>query len=348
MKSLTRFLLLSALFAAPLARAHDAEGAVEMSHAAQALLAALTPEQKGKAQFSVPDDERKNWHFIPRARKGLPIKEMRQAQRLLAYALLSSGLSSQGYEKAASIMSLEDVLANLEHGSGPARDPEMYFVSIFGEPGEAAPWGWRVEGHHLSLNFGCGKQAPADSASEVRYVTPSFFGTNPGEVREGPRAGFRPLSDEEDLARKLVQSLDEAQRKEAVIMAEAPKDVLNVPGRNERTAPQGVAAKGMKPEQRAMLSSIIREYLGNHRPAVAAAEMERIEKAGLDTVQFAWAGGMQRGEGHYYRVQGPTFVLEYDNTQNNANHVHALWRDFTNDFGGDALAQHYEQSHAAK
>jgi hypothetical protein len=129
-------------------------------------------------------------------------------------------------------------------------------------------------------------------------------------------------------------------------MTEAPKDILNVPGRNERTSPQGLSVKGMKPEQRAMLSAVIREYLGNHRPGVAAAEWERIEKAGLDAVQFAWAGGMQPGEGHYYRVQGPTFVLEYDNTQNNANHVHSLWRDFANDFGDDALGQHYQQAHA--
>lgn len=345
MKTLARLLAVSALFAAPLAHAHDAEGASEMAHAAQSFLAALTPEQKGKAQFSFTDEERKNWHFVPKVRKGLPLKEMTHAQRLLAHALLSSGLSSQGYIKAAAIMSLEDVLADLEKGRGPSRDLEMYFVSVFGDPAKDGAWGWRFEGHHLALNFGCGKLESEKAVAEVRYVTPAFFGSNPGEIREGARAGFRPLADEEELARKLAQSLDEAQRKEAVILPEAPKDILNVPGRNERTAPQGLTVKGMKPEQRAMLSAVIREYLGNHRPGVAAAEWERIEKAGLDAVQFAWAGGMQPGEGHYYRVQGPTFVLEYDNVQNNANHVHSLWRDFANDFGDDALAKHYQEAH---
>jgi len=334
----------AALFIAltPLARGHDARSAEEMAQAAKNFLADLTPEQKEKVQFQFTDDERRNWHFIPRARKGLPVKEMTQPQRLLSQALLASGLSSRGYEKAVTIMSLEEVLAELEKGKTgtPLRDPENYYFSIFGDPTAKGPWGWRVEGHHLSLNF-------ANAGDEVISMTPSFFGSNPGEVREGPRAGLRLLAPEEDLARQLVKSLSDDQRKVAIIMAEAPKDIINVPGRNERTNPDGLAQDKMTPEQTATLVSLIKTYLGRHRVDLAHDDWEKIEKTGLDKIHFAWAGGTEPGQPHYYRVQGPGFVLEYDNTQNNANHIHSVWRDFNNDFGGDVLKAHYEEAHSA-
>jgi hypothetical protein len=185
----SRLLSLAAVLALLLpARAHDDHIAGEMAIAAQHLLATLSPEQKAKAQFQMTDEERKNWHFIPRVRKGLPLKEMNQGQRLLAQALLATGLSPQGYGKAVGIMSLEDVLKEIEQGKGPVRDPENYFVSIFGDPSAKAGWGWRFEGHHLTLNFAAG-------GGDVS-VTPSFFGTNPGEVREGPRQGTRFLAPE--------------------------------------------------------------------------------------------------------------------------------------------------------
>jgi len=316
---------------------HAHEASAEMAAAANNYLNALTPEEKAKGVFDFKDAERTNWHFIPRARKGLPIKEMTQEQRLLAHALLASGLSHRGYGKAVSIMSLEAVLAELEKGKGPARDPEMYFFSIFGKPGGNDPWGWRVEGHHLSLNF------TANGATDPA-MTPSFFGTNPGEVREGPRTGTRILGAEEELGRQLVKSLNEEQRKSAIILPEAPKDIINVPGRND-TKPQGVPQSKMSPEQTALLTKLIHEYLDRHRPDVAGDEWAKIEKSGLGGVYFAWAGGLERGEPHYYRVQGNTFVLEYDNTQNGANHVHSVWREFGNDFGADILKAHYEDAH---
>ncbi|HEX5175766.1 MAG TPA: DUF3500 domain-containing protein [Chthoniobacteraceae bacterium] len=318
-------------------RAHEASA--EMAQAANNYLNALTPEEKAKGVFDFKDGERTNWHFIPRARKGLPIKEMTQEQRLLAHALLASGLSHRGYGKAVSIMSLETVLAELEKGKGPARDPEMYFFSIFGKPGGTEPWGWRVEGHHLSLNF------TANGATTDPALTPSFFGTNPGEVRNGPRTGTRILGAEEELGRQLVKSLNDEQRKSAIILPEAPKDIINVPGRNE-TKPQGLAQSKMSPEQAIVLTKLIHEYLDRHRPDVAADEWAKIEKSGIGNVHFAWAGGVERGQPHYYRVQGSTFVLEYDNTQNGANHVHSVWRDFANDFGADILKAHYDDAHA--
>jgi hypothetical protein len=320
-------------------RAHEA--AAEMAQAANNYLNALTPEEKAKGVFDFKDAERTNWHFIPRARKGLPIKEMTQEQRLLAHALLAWVLSHRGYGKAVSIMSLETILAELEQGKGPARDPEMYFFSIFGKPGGKEPWGWRVEGHHLSLNF------TANGAATDPAMTPSFFGTNPGEVRDGRRSGTRILAAEEELGRQHVKALDEDQRRIAIILPEAPKDIINVPGRND-TKPQGLPQNKMSAEQGALLSKLIHEYLDRHRPDVAGDEWAKIEKNGLGEVHFAWAGGVERGQPHYYRVQGRSFVLEYDNTQNGANHVHSVWRDFTNDFGADLLKAHYQNGHAPK
>lgn len=337
MKTSLAFTLALSLLLAPL-HAHDATA--EMAAAASNFLGSLTAEQKAQATFDFTGAERTNWHFIPRERKGLQIKEMTQEQRLLAQALLATGLSNRGYAKAVSIMSLEAVLAELEKAKpGNVRDPERYFVSVFGTPGGAEPWGWRLEGHHLSLNF----TAAGDAAPSM---TPSFFGTNPGEVRTGQRSGTRVLAVEEELGRTLVKSLTEEQRKDAVILAEAPKEIFNVPGRND-TKPQGIAQGKLTPEQSAMLVKLIKEYLFRCRPDVAAEEFAKLEKAGLDKLHFAWAGGFDRGQPHYYRVQGGSFVLEYDNVQNEANHVHSVWRDFDHDFGADLLGEHVKAAHPA-
>lgn len=333
---MSRLSLSAALFLAASisAQAHDAS--VEMANAAKAWQASLTAEQNTKATFEFRSDERTNWHFVPKQRKGLPIKEMTPEQRLLAHALLATGLSHRGYTKAVSIMSLEAILAELEQGRGPVRDPEQYFLSIFGTPG-VEPWGWRVEGHHLALNFtAAGGAAPA--------MTPSFFGSNPGEVKEGARAGTRILGQEEELGRTLVKSLTDDQKKKAIILAQAPKEIFNVPGRNDTKA-EGIGWSDLNAEQRNGLMKLIQEYVGRHRPDVAAEDIEKLKKAGLEKVYFAWAGGLERGEPHYYRVQGGSFVLEYDNVQNGANHVHSVWRDFDGDFGADLLVEHYKAVH---
>jgi hypothetical protein len=218
------------------------------------------------------------------------------------------------------------------------RDPERYFVTVFGTPGKA-PWGWRVEGHHLALNF-------TVASDDAPAMTPAFFGTNPGEVRSGARAGTRILGTEEDLGRTLVKSLNEEQRKAAVILADAPKEVFNDPKRVEPTKPEGIAQSKLDAAQQATLMKLVKEYLFRHRPDVAAEEFAKVEKAGADKLFFAWAGGFELGQPHYYRVQGGHFVLEYDNTQNEANHVHSLWRDFDHDFGADLLGQHVKTAHA--
>jgi hypothetical protein len=317
------------------ARAHTV--AEEMAEAAQNFLASLGPELKAQATFTLTDTERENWHFIPRDRKGLSLKEMSPAQRHLAHALLASSLSHRGYLQATTIMSLEDILRDLEQGRGPVRDPERYFVSVFGEPGAKAVWGWRFEGHHVSLNF--------TLANGAVTGTPSMFGTNPAEVRTGPRAGLRVLGREEDLGRTLVRSLNDEQRKEAIISSTAPADVLSVPGQRAKLLePPGLSASKLTPVQRDTLKQIVAEYVHRCREELAATDLAKIEAAGWDKLQFAWAGSIEPGQGSYYRVQGPSFILELDNTQNNANHIHAVWRDFANDFGEDLLKRHYEQS----
>jgi hypothetical protein len=238
-------------------------------------------------------------------------------------------------------MSLESVLKEMEKDTTGKRDPERYFISIFGTPGGKAPWGWRFEGHHLSLNY-----CSVDDGAPA--MTPSFFGTNPGEVREGDRKGTRVLANEEELGRALVKMLTPEQLKTAIFTDKAPADVLNDPARPDRTKPEGLPWDKLTAEQQAQLVKVVKEQLFRCRPDVAGEEWTRIEKEGLSKIHFAWAGGLERGEPHYYRIQNEKFVVEYDNTQNQANHPHSVWRDFDRDFGGDLLKRHIEDAHKAK
>jgi hypothetical protein len=306
-----------------------------MAEAAAAFLAALDDGQKAAATFELKDAERKNWHFIPKDRNGLTLKKMTTPQRQLAYSLLSSALSHAGYRKSLQIMTLEQILHEIENGA-PHRDPELYYFSIFGTPSAEGPWAWRVEGHHLSVNF-------TVLGGQVIAPTPSFFGSNPAEVLEGPRKGLRVLGTEEDLGRQIAASMTDQQRSVGLIATEAPADIFLVPARNaEPLEPKGLQAADMSAQQVRILRQLVREYVHRLRPDLARAEMKRINQAGFKNIYFAWAGSLEKGKGHYYRVQGPTFIFEYDNTQNNANHVHAVWRDYDNDFGEDLLKKHYE------
>ena len=314
--------------------------AEEMSVAAKNFVAALTAEQRAKAVIEFKSDERFNWHYIPRERKGLPFKEMSAAQRELAHGLLLSALSAQGYTKTTNIIfTVEHALRELENQSA-RRDSGLYFMTVFGDPAAAdATWGWRIEGHHISLNF-------VISAGHVVAVTPSFLGANPATVTAGPNKGFRALAAEEDLGRQLVKSLNESQRKTAVITNVAPGDIVTAASRKVRPLePAGLGADQLMASQKEMLLALIKEYLFRYRDEIAGDDLKKIQSAGFDKIHFAWAGGFERGEKHYYRVQGPTFLLEYDNTQNDANHIHSVWRDLTRDWGEDLLGKHYAEAH---
>ena len=329
-------------FTLPL-HAHPAADA--MAAAAKKFLGSLKPDQTAKAHYAdLKAEARQAWHFIPTemvtfGRKGLPMTEMTEEQRKLAMALLQSAMSEHGYTKATDIISLENVLRELEKNGKVDRNPIKYFVSIYGTPDAKGTWAWRFEGHHLSLSFTIveGKEFAA---------VPSFMGTNPAEVREGPKKGLRVLGVEEDLGRELAKSLSAEQRPTGIYDKTAPKDIITGADRvAKRLEPEGIAYAKLNGAQKDLLKKIVAEYANRVRADVAKADLAKIDAAGWDKVAFAWAGGLERGEGHYYRVQGPTFLLEYDNTQNNANHVHAVWRDFTNDFGEDLLKKHYERAH---
>lgn len=309
-----------------------------MSDAAKAFLASLTPEQRTQATFQFTDDERLNWHFIPKPRKGLPLRDMTGEQKQLAHALLAAGLSQRGYIKASTIMSLDQILKVKENGKGPQRDPEGYFFSVFGEPSETGTWGYRVEGHHVSQNFTVTNGKVQDA--------PSFFGSNPEEVKDGPRMGLRILGREDDLARTLLQSLTADQKKVAVVNAEAPKDILTEASRKAALKGQasGIQAAKLTSQQREMLQNLLDEYCNNMPEQIAQTREDQIKKAG-NNLFFAWAGGEERGQGHYYRIQTPTFLVELDDTQDHANHIHSVWRDFEGDFGLDILKEHYQTSH---
>src|SRR5262245_16375407 len=308
-----------------------------MADAANKFLASLTPEQKAKATLDFADENRRDWTVVPRDRKGVPLKDLDENQRKLAMEFMKTGLGASGYQKATTIMSLENVLAQLE---GPnrrfPRDPELYYFSVFGTPSAKAPWGWRVEGHHISIHFTIVK-------GEMLSNTPLAFGANPAEVREGERKGLRALAGEEDRGRDLIQALDEKQRAVAIFDQKAPTDILTLAKiKADPLKPEGIPAGQMNKQQKALLEKLIGEYLARMPQDVAEERSKKMRDAGFDKVYFGWAGGVNKGDPHYYRVQSPTFLIEYDNTQNNANHIHSVWRDFNGDFGEDLLREHYK------
>jgi hypothetical protein len=270
-------------------------------------------------------------------RPGIMIKEMNEKQRRLAHDLLRTGLSARGYNKVTSIIELEDILKAIETGGKMARDKEEYLFSVFGTPAAKGNWGWRVEGHHISLRY-----TIVDGAMKGALAsTPMFLGSNPAEVRDGDKKGFRALAEEEDTGRALVTALPAELQKQAIVNAVAPTDIVTMNKNDITPLPdQGVLYSTMGPQQQALLMKLIEAYAGVMESDIAAERLARIKAAGLDKIRFAWAGEIEKGKKHYYMVQGPTFLIEYDNTQNNGNHIHSVWRDFNGDFGRDLLREH--------
>jgi hypothetical protein len=322
------------------ALAQVADGARDaMARAAAAFLASLEPAQRKTAVFPLGDNERTNWHYVPRSRAGVAFKDLTPAARAAAHELMKASLSSVGYAKAVNVVKLEEVLRQLETFGGLLRDPDKYYVSIFGAVEAAAPWGWRFEGHHLSLNFTLVPGRPV-------AVTPAFFGANPAEVPSGPHRGLRTLAEEQDLAFALARGVDASLRGRLVIAADSLGDIVSGPGRADRlTTPVGVALGELAAEPRALALRLVETYARNMRSEIAEAELRRMREAGLERVRFAWAGPIDPKQPHYYRLHGPTLLIEYDNSQNRANHIHSVWHDPRNDFGADLLRAHYEHAH---
>jgi hypothetical protein len=313
-----------------------------MVQAARHFLNSLSPEQTERAQYKFEDEERFDWHFIPKTRKGLAIREMMPHQREMATALLAAGLSQTGFIKAENIMSLDQVLLLMEGGSGPWRDPQNYYVTIFGDPKQDGTWGYRFEGHHISQNYTIVNGRVVDA--------PSFFGANPAEVRQGPRKGLRTLAAEDDYGYDLVNALDNQQKQTAIVDKTAYKDIITMASRQAALngQPNGLSAAKMNADQYDKLMSLIEVYADNVPPQMAQTRLELARKTPKADMYFAWSGSTQRGDLHYYRVQSPAFLIEFDDTQNGGNHIHSVWRDYKNDWGADLLKAHYDTSHNVK
>lgn len=313
-----------------------------MVAAAQQFLASLAPGHKKQATYALTHEERENWNFVPIDRKGVSFRDTSTTSQAYGIALLRTGLSHTGTAQAQAIMQLELFLKELEKDTTGRRDATNYLVTIFGEPAADKSWGWRFEGHHLSINF---------TIVEGKHVffAPSFMGTNPAEVRSGPRKGERVLAAEEDLGLALINSLDAAQRKVAIFAEKALTEIVTTnKKRVDPLSPVGIAAAQLKPAQREQLVGLLKTYLARFRPELADETFARISAAGLDKITFAWAGGLDRTQQTYYRIQGPTFLIEFDNSQGNGNHIHSTYREFKGDFGRDLLAEHYAKAHAKK
>lgn len=343
-----------------------------MGEAANDFLAGLSSDQKHRAVIPFSDEsERTHWYYTPVLRRGLPLAEMTFPQRQKALALVATGLSRGGFVTVSTVMGIEHTLDFLEgwQRPHPGRDPQLYYLSIFGQPDGKNPWGWRFEGHHISLNF-----TIADG--QIVAPTPLFFGSNPADAPLSPTASLRPLAGTEDLARELVRSFDGDALAAACLAPVAPSDIVlyNLPEvvegalemprqgaaelRNQHglsdsqidalrysETPRGLAHSRMKPGQQELLLALIGEYIHRMPDELAQIEWDNLQTRGLDGIHFAWAGGVEKHQGHYYRIQGPRFVCEYDNTQNDANHIHSVWRDPANDFGRHLLRHHYEHAH---
>lgn len=307
-----------------------------MTKRADTLLESLPEEIRETALLPFGGDERENFHYVPLDRQGALYKDMTAVQRANTFKLLHTALSNSGSLKAMQIMQLESVLAEIENDP-ERRDPEKYWIAIFGTPGEL-PWGWRFEGHHLSVNLTLTEHGISG--------TPLFFGANPGKILDGPQKGKRVLKDSEDRGRNFVLSLSAEQQDRAIIANRAIREIET--GQHSLVEPlrdEGIPFTALNESQQRALIFLVRHYLDRHEEEISEAARERIEAHGWENLVFAWAGPTEVGEGHYYRIQGPTFVIEYANVQNDANHHHTSFRDFENDFGRDTLREHYRHSH---
>lgn len=300
----------------------------------------LDTKQRALALFSITDTTKNTWHFIPGAsfpRAGIRLSDLNAKQKELFSMLLQDNLSASGYDKAMRIIALENVL--VEMGGDPKyRDPELYFIAFYGNPEKDSAWAWSFEGHHLSLNF-------TNVANKIG-IAPRFMGANPGTVPVGKLKGERVLDKEEDLAIALINSLTDAQRKQAIFQEKAfPDNVTSNASEVKPLKEVGIPIKELNNTQQGVLQTLIDEYLSSMPTDLATERMNKIKQEDYAEIRFGWAGATTLDHPHYYRIQGKSFLIEFDNTQNNANHIHTVWRDFEGDFGRDLLREHYKKDH---
>ena len=318
--------------------AHKHASAAGMTKAAKRFVESLSGDQRDKTIYEYMDGERIFWYYPPVNRHGIPLRDMDDDQRQLAYSLMETGLTDRSFDQAKLIIEHESVLGPLEKEAGVTsfvRDPDLYYWTVFGDPGsDKEPWGWRVEGHHISLNFSLW-------GDKFLSMTPFFFGANPAEVRKGPKKGLRILDQREDLAFELMNSLDQGQTSKATIYGEAPYDILTYNASRVSLPPEeGLPASKMNDTQKDILRNLVNVYVNQVRTDMAQEKLQRLEEEGFDGLHWAWGGPIEEGREHYYRIHGGNFVVEFDNRQNGANHIHSVWRDVENDFANDVLREH--------
>ncbi|WP_373515376.1 DUF3500 domain-containing protein [Persicitalea sp.] len=320
----------------------------QMTRAVSTFLNTLNAEQKAEVVHPMADTLRYNWHFIPRERLGFNLKRMSEPQRQAAMNMVEVVMTDKGYQKIKDIIDLENVLRVLENRppNDTRRDPENYAFLVFGDPATKDPWGWRMEGHHISIHY--------TSVGGHISFTPSFLGSNPGHVLlDVPQKGKRVLGEEEDMGYELLNSLDADQSKRAILAPKAPYEIFSVNQRQvtglDKDKFEGVSMKDMTAAQQRIFKNLIALYLDRYHVTLKNQQMKQLEKAGMDNLYFAWMGDtkleMGKDKGHYYRIHGPTILIEFDNTQNDANHIHTVVRDLTDDFSEDLLKAHYAKSH---
>ncbi len=319
--------------------------AQSLSEKANKFLETLNPDLKSQTQFALADEERFNMNFVPIVRKGPTFHDFNEDQKQAAIDLLKASLSVEGFRKSKGIIELEKVLFIVENNrnkmsdGSPMRDPLNYHFCIFGKPSPTDFWGWRFEGHHISLNF-------TSSNGVIISSTPSFFGSNPGIVKIEEQRGKEVLKAETDLGFKLVNSLSDDQLTTARFSETAPREIIT--GNKHKVdpiEPKGISYTALNENQKKTFMELLNVYIDNYELGFSKTLRDKIDKAGIENLYFAWAGGLKRGIGHYYRIQGPMLLIEYDNIQNNANHVHSVVRDLTNDFAEDILRAHYQKEH---
>ena len=310
------------------------------SDPAARFLASLDKDQRAKTQLPFSDLSRQDWHFFPGEmwpRAGILLKDLNAYQKESLHQLLLSYLSKTGYTKILKIIDLENVLAKIEDNS-KFRDPEKYFVAFYGDPSEDKLWAWSFEGHHISLNF--------TILDGKTTIAPRFLGANPAMIKDGKRKGERTLAKEEDHGLNLVNALSSEQKSIAIFQQVSFKEIVtSVSTEVGPLTPVGIQLKDLNTEQQKMLKDLIQEYLSNMPEDLAKERMDNLKKEDMSLIRFGWAGATELGKPHYYRVQGKSFLIEFDNTINDANHIHTVWRDFNGDFGRDVIKQHYQNHH---
>jgi Protein of unknown function (DUF3500) len=316
----------------------------DLSEKANAFLSTLSDDLRAKTQFSLDDAERFNWVFVPHERKGTSFRDFSEKQTKAAFDLLRASLGAQGYQKATAIVELEKVLMVIEKQApeNHYRDPLNYHFWIFGTPAKDKDWAWRFEGHHVSISF-------ASSKGGIISSTPSFFGSNPGIVLSGDEKGKQVLKAETDMGFELLNSLDESQLKVVRFADTAPKEIITGNNRKgEALDPKGIQFTALNEKQKKIFLRLLDVYIKNYEFDFSERLRKKIDVAGIDNLTFGWAGSLTPEAAQYYRIQGPMLLIEYDNIQNNANHVHTTVRDLTNDFAEDILREHYQKEHSGK